>query len=175
MNTTSLDSLTTILTGVAGEYFVAAELSRRGYVASVTLRNTRGMDVIATNADASRSVGISVKTNKTNKKDWMVNEQAESFQSETLFYVFVNLKGVGENPSYHVVPSKVVATSVYESHRAWLSGRKKSGDARKDSSMRRFTDPECKYEDRWDLLGLDFATQPEPQPTILQRGPASES
>src|ERR1043165_3898525 len=100
----TLDSLSTILTGVAGEYFVAGGLSRRGYIASVTLRNTRGMDVIATNADASRSVGISVKTNKTNRKDWMVNEKAESFQSETLFYV--NLKGVGENPAFHVVPSK---------------------------------------------------------------------
>jgi len=159
-NTASLDNLSTILTGVAGEYFAAAELSRRGYVASVTLRNTRGMDVIATNADASRSVGISVKTNKTNRKDWMVNEKAESFLSETLFYVFVNLKGVGENPAFHVVPSKVVATSVYESHRAWLSKLKKSGEARKDSSMRRFTDPENKYLDRWDLLGLDVATQP---------------
>jgi hypothetical protein len=127
-NTASLDNLSTILTGVAGEYFVAGELSRRGYVASVTLRNTRGMDVIATNADASRSVGISVKTNRTNKKDRMVNEKAEAFQSETLFYVFVNLKGIAENPSFHVVPSKVVATSV--------------------------------YLDRWDLLGLDVATQP---------------
>src|SRR5260221_14777189 len=100
MNTTSLDSLTTILTGVAGEYFVAAELSRRGYVASVTLRNTRGMDVIATNVDASKSVGISVKTNRTSKKDWMVNEKAEAFFSDNLFYVFVNLNGVGEIPSF---------------------------------------------------------------------------
>jgi hypothetical protein len=118
------------------------------------------MDVIATNADASRSVGISVKTNKTNRKAWMVNEKAVSFQSETLFDVFVNLKGVGENPSFHVVPSKVVATSVYESHRAWLSGLKKSGEARKDSPMRQFRDLENKYLDRWDLLGLDVATQP---------------
>jgi hypothetical protein len=28
------------LTGVAGEYFVAAELSRRGYIASITMRNS---------------------------------------------------------------------------------------------------------------------------------------
>jgi hypothetical protein len=36
--------LSTGLSGVAGEYFVAAELSRRGYIASITLRNTRGVD-----------------------------------------------------------------------------------------------------------------------------------
>lgn len=150
----ALDDLSTILTGVSGEYFVAAELSRRGYVASMTLRNTRGMDVIATNTNASRSVGLSVKTNKTSKKDWMVNEKAESFHSDNLFYVFVNLKGVGQSPDFHVVPSKVVAATVYASHRAWLSKPKRSGEARKDSSMRRFKDPECRYLNRWDLLKL---------------------
>ena len=50
--------LSTILSGVAGEYFVAAELSRRGYIASITLRNTRGVDILAINADATRSVSI---------------------------------------------------------------------------------------------------------------------
>jgi len=48
--------------GIAGEYFVAAELSRRGYVASITLRNTRGIDILASNKDATKSVGILVKT-----------------------------------------------------------------------------------------------------------------
>ena len=37
--------LSSLLCGVAGEYFVAAELSRRGYIASITLRNTLGVDI----------------------------------------------------------------------------------------------------------------------------------
>jgi len=52
INTKANPSPTTIpavLTGVAGEYFVAAELSRRGYIASISLRNTRGIDIVATN------------------------------------------------------------------------------------------------------------------------------
>jgi len=84
----------------------------------------------------------------------MVNEKAETFHSDSLFYVFVNLNGVGENPSFHVVPSKVVATYVYKSHRAWLARPNKSGGAHKDSSMRRFNDAENQYIDRWGLLGL---------------------
>jgi hypothetical protein len=43
---------------VAGEYFVAAELSLRGCLASITLRNSRGIDIIASNADASKSVSV---------------------------------------------------------------------------------------------------------------------
>ncbi|MEA2328452.1 MAG: hypothetical protein QOE68_3411, partial [Thermoanaerobaculia bacterium] len=46
------------LCGIAGEYFVAAELSRRGYLASITLRNSRGVDILATNGDATISVAI---------------------------------------------------------------------------------------------------------------------
>ena len=54
-----------VLTGVAGEYFVAAELSRRGYIASISLRNTRGIDILATNQDGSRSINIQCKTNQS--------------------------------------------------------------------------------------------------------------
>jgi len=45
-----------VQTGVAGEYFVAAELSRRGHIASISLRNTRGIDILATNQYGSRSI-----------------------------------------------------------------------------------------------------------------------
>ncbi|PIW68446.1 MAG: aspartate ammonia-lyase, partial [Candidatus Omnitrophica bacterium CG12_big_fil_rev_8_21_14_0_65_42_8] len=37
--------LNPILSGVAGEYLVAGELSRRGYIASITLRNSKGVDI----------------------------------------------------------------------------------------------------------------------------------
>lgn len=49
----TLSELPAILVGVSGEYFVAVELCRSGYVASITLRNTRGIDTLAANADAS--------------------------------------------------------------------------------------------------------------------------
>lgn len=153
--TQNLDDLSSILVGVSGEYFVAAELSRRGYVASITLRNTRGMDVLATNADASRSVGISVKTNRGSKKAWMLNVKAETYFSPTLFYVFVNLNGPNERPAFHVVPSKDVAQAVASSHREWLAKPNKAGSKHVDTAMRQFWDKENKYLDRWDLLGLD--------------------
>jgi hypothetical protein len=69
--------LGTGLSGVAGEYFVGAELARRGYIASITLRNTRGVDILASNADARRSVGIQVKTSQHARPSWIVNEAVE--------------------------------------------------------------------------------------------------
>jgi hypothetical protein len=54
--------LTKDLCGIAGEYFVAAELSRRGYVAAVTLRNTRGADILVWHPACRKSATIQVKT-----------------------------------------------------------------------------------------------------------------
>ena len=39
--------LPTTLAGVAGEYFVAAELTRLGFIATITLRNTLVIDFLA--------------------------------------------------------------------------------------------------------------------------------
>lgn len=65
--------LTSLLSGVAGEYFVAAELSRRGYLASITLRNTKGVDILCSNADATKTVAIQVKTNRRSNRNYSFN------------------------------------------------------------------------------------------------------
>ena len=98
-----------LLAGVAGEYFVAAELSRRGHIASISLRNTRGIDILATNREASRSITIQCKTNQLARKVWILNDKCEGFVSDTHFYVLVALGGVLERPAYHIVPSRDVA------------------------------------------------------------------
>src|SRR5215213_9434105 len=75
------ESIPSVLAGVAGEYFVAAELSRRGYIASISLRNTRGIDILATNQAASRSVTIQCKTNQTGYKKWILSDKGETFHA----------------------------------------------------------------------------------------------
>ena len=143
-----------LLAGVAGEYFVAAELSRRGHIASISLRNTRGIDILATNADASRSVTIQCKTNQLSETSWMLNDKCESFASENHFYVFVVLGGPLERPRYHVVPSAAVAKHTRDGHRNWLNTPGLRGRAHVDSPIRKFDDSANEYLERWDLLGL---------------------
>jgi hypothetical protein len=71
--------LESTLVGVAGEYLVAGELSLRGYIASITLRNSRGIDIIASNPEATKSVSIQVKTNSKGESKWILP------RSQTLF------------------------------------------------------------------------------------------
>ena len=143
-----------VLTGVSGEYFVAAELSRRGYIASITLRNTKGIDILVSNEDASKSVGIQVKTNHSKHKKWLLNKKAEDYHDKNIYYVFVNLKEVGETPEYHIIPSQKVAAYVKRTHREWLKTPGKKGQQHKDNTMRVFRDENNQYLEKWELLGL---------------------
>ena len=149
-----LKTLETTLVGVTGEYYVAAELSIRGYLAAVTLRNSRGIDMIASNADASRSVSIQVKTSKGGQPKWMLNKKAESYVADGHYYVFVVLNAVGQHPDFYVVPSRAVSEYVTTTLREWLAGTNKQGKPNKDSGMRWFRDDEGRYKDAWSLLRL---------------------
>ena len=153
---TQRSALSTIQSGVAGEYFVAAELARRGYVASLTLRNTRGIDILASNANASCSVGIQVKATQGDHHSWLVSAADAATGASNLFYVFVSMNGL-ETPRYYVVPRRDVDRYADAFHRKWLAGRKRDGSSRKDTNMRKFADPAGKYLNAWHLLGLDRA------------------
>jgi hypothetical protein len=143
-----------VLAGVAGEYFVAAELSRRGHIASISLRNTRGIDVLATNKDATHSVTIQCKTNQIDKKTWILNDKSEDFISDNHFYVFVALGGVLDRPSYHIVPSHAVAEHTSTTHREWLLKPRRDGRKHNDTPMRKFSDATNQFLEKWELLGL---------------------
>jgi len=146
--------LSTGLSGVAGEYFVAAELSRLGYIASITLRNAKGVDILASNQEATKSVAIQVKTNQGSSKEWVLSEKVEQSANSKIFFVLVCLNDRGA-PEYHVVSAKDVAKHVGDDHKLWLNTPGRKGQQHRDTSMRKFSDKENKHLNRWDLLGLD--------------------
>jgi len=148
------NNLTAGLSGVSGEYFVAAELSRRGYIASITLRNTKGVDILCSNADATKSVGIQVKTNKGTRRIWVLNEKAEKFYAVNLFYVFVNLNNNIKAPDYFIVPSKTVAKFTKKNDKEWRESLRRDGKPHKANTMRKFIDSKEGFLNRWNLLGL---------------------
>jgi hypothetical protein len=140
------------LTGIAGEYFVAAELSRRGFMASITLRNNDSVDIHASRLSDNKIYAIQVKTNQAGRHDWMLSKKAESNKKENFFYIFVALKGVTERPEFFIVPSQKVAEFATNSHAHWLSVPGRNGQKHNDSSMRKFFDIKGEYLERWDLL-----------------------
>ena len=152
MKKNNAEKLSKGITGIAGEYFVAGELSRRGYMASITLRNNDSIDIHASNLTDNKIFAIQVKTSQYTGRKWPVGQKAENIYSDNMFYVFVAFKKIDERPEYFIVPSKDVATHVKEGHKKWLATPGKNGQAHKDTSMRKFSDKTGNYLERWDLL-----------------------
>lgn len=103
--------------GMAGVYYVAAELSRRNYTALVTTRNARAVDILAMNNDTMRALGIQVKTNspKSPHDFWLLNKgdmSTDDSKLQNLAYVLVNLNK-NRQPSFFVVPGKEVKANMY--------------------------------------------------------------
>lgn len=149
-----MNKLESQLVGVAGEYLVAGELTLRGYLASITLRNSKGIDIIASNSDATKSISIQVKTNSDGGNSWILNKKSEKYYSDSYFYIFVAIKEVGTRPSFFIVPSKVVAEFITNTHSQWLQGEKRNGTERKDTDMRKFSDKGNIYLEKWNKLEL---------------------
>ncbi len=145
--------LKSISSGIAGEYLVAAELTRQGYVASLTLKNTQGVDILAASADGTKQVAIQVKCDQGSSAEWVLNAKAERLESPTLFYVFVRLNNSGQH-GFHVVPSSTVAKYTRETHQAWLRTPGKKGQPHRDNRIRKFADRQGTYKDAWPNLGL---------------------
>jgi hypothetical protein len=62
----------------------------------------KGIDILASNSDATRSAAIQVKTNKGRTSSWMMASTIEDQDlADNLFFVFVRLND-GDAPSYHI-------------------------------------------------------------------------
>jgi hypothetical protein len=102
------------MTGMLGVYLVAAELTDKGLVVSITSRNARGADLLVTDQSYKNTWSIQVKTNRKAAKFWLLNKDYGETVSKTHVYIFVNLRGKNR-PEYFIVPSKVVAKDGFTS------------------------------------------------------------
>jgi hypothetical protein len=146
------------LTQQAGEHFVAAEVNRRGAVATAFSANMLGIDIIAFDGTRSREVYIQVKTKTDSRFVWHMqvpDERLPEPKDEREFYVFVDL-GTGAHavPGYWIAPRSWVQNMIYDHKQAWL--KKRGSSARhvdsKHSGIK--TEQLEKWKERWDALRI---------------------
>ncbi len=137
--------------GNAGEYFVAGELERRGFTVAVPMSNVKDFDILAINRKTFEQVAIQVKTTGYKQKKWTLSKKNEDLQGDHIFYIFVALNEM-DTPEYHIVPSKIVAETIKQSHQDWLNSPGKHGQAHNDTSLRNFFDIDDLYLNKWDYL-----------------------
>ncbi|MFQ6773131.1 MAG: hypothetical protein ACLRFG_01480 [Clostridia bacterium] len=153
--------LSQVNSGISGEFYVAAELTKRGYVASLTSKNTKAIDILASNSLGSKVVSIQVKTSRHGTSFTLGKKDEEFEENENLFYIFVNLNIYNKNNKifygqveYYVVPMKKVKDYIFNSHRQWLNTLGRKGQRHNDSSIRKYDIQADDILNNFDLLGL---------------------
>lgn len=150
--------------GRAGEYFVAAEIMRRGGYAVTFSGNMPGIDIFASDADHERRVTIQVKT-KTGG-DWQTSinrgRQWVADPVDGRFWVLVDLGKTLASPLFYVMPAYWIENDIHDSHEAYLArhgGHRGRNDASTHHSIQRRRIEQ--WLDRWDILTI----LPTPEPT----------
>jgi hypothetical protein len=145
----------------AGEYFVAAELNKRGAHAVTFAGNMPKIDLMACNQPQDRTVRIQIKT-KRGGRTWHASTLAghlstPPFESSsgTSFWVLVDLGGWDASPRYWIVPEWWMRNDIYAAHQAYLAAhggkRARTGDSTHHAIAEERVE---QWQGTWDVLGL---------------------
>ena len=147
------------LVGVTGEYFVCAELGKRGILALLTPKNNPLFDIVAVAPDASKTVTLQVKTmSEHNKEGWKLGTDiCQRKHNPNLFTVLVNLKGT--EIDYYIYEYDILSEKVENFYSEYINKPKKDGGQRKDIDFRwwnfkQFKDDDYLRKNNWEILGF---------------------
>lgn len=87
------------ISGLAGEYFVAAELLKREIQTSITIGNAKAIDLMAYNTNTKKSFQIQVKTLREKNYFLIKREEIE----DNFIYVFVLLNKPNIPVQYYII------------------------------------------------------------------------
>ncbi len=94
---------------------------------------------------------LQVKTTANGRNKWLLSKRNENIVADNVFYVFVHLHQL-DNPSYFIVPSKVVANTISKGHQNWLNILSRKVETHIDNNLRTIEFDDNEYLNRWDYL-----------------------
>ncbi len=96
-------------TGLSGEYFVAAELLRRGFSVGITMGNSKAIDILAEKNNKQFIIQVKSIYKKKNVGWPMMKDKVYTNH----YYVFVNLNGDKmAEPEYYICTAKETKSRV---------------------------------------------------------------
>jgi hypothetical protein len=154
----------------AGEFFVLAELTRRGWTAAAAAQNNRIYDILAKRGDEFAAIRVKTKTSAYTFFEWNAKPGGDVFLQMTQqrdFCVLVDIPEDGNaGPIYYVTPTPVVDKWLREDFQKWISTPRPGVPERRTASKRRilYVDDETEklhhgylrklasYQGAWNLL-----------------------
>jgi hypothetical protein len=149
------------LIGNAGEYYVVAELLKRGVIAALAPRNTPAFDILATREN--RTVRIRVKTKSEQYPDWqwVTKKDGTIFRStgqEGDYTVLVDLAMDTKDLNFFVVPTPVIDQWLKRDYQTWVETPGRHGrphdptNKKRNLSQTEHAKDLAQYLGNWDLL-----------------------
>jgi hypothetical protein len=158
------------LIGAAGEYLVAAELSRRGWLATVTVKNAPGTDVLAQHFETGHVIAIQTKTT-TGNDSFVLGAKDETPTRKTNEWVaLVRLGKLHERATFWLIPRNHVAALLWVEHKRWLAVPGRGGRVHKDNPIRNIRCAEVDpYLEGWHWLTSPTSRIPYGLPDWFER------
>ena len=127
--------------GNAGEYFVLAELTRRGWTAALTARNNRAFDLLANRGEDFVAIRVKSKTSAFTLFQWNAKPNGEIFLEMKQKHDFCLLVDIPEDgdlgPTYYAVPTHVIDKWLKNDFHAWVTTPGARGQQRAQDNKRR--------------------------------------
>jgi hypothetical protein len=111
------------LVGNAGEYYVMAELLKRGIIAALAPRNSPAFDILATKEDKTVRIRVKTKSEEYNSWQWMAKLDGAMFRDlheKDDFTVLVNLTTETVNLDFFILPTNLLNEWLTEEFKQWV-------------------------------------------------------
>ena len=103
--------------GITGEFYVLAQLTQRGFVATLTFGNTKKIDILVANEKINKIFKVEVKTsNRKLGRDllfspdpiykWAMQDKHETIIDNNLIYCFVQINSDDSLPEFFLCQVK---------------------------------------------------------------------
>ena len=134
-------SVPSAFAGNAGEFFVLAELTRRGWTAALTARNNRAYDILAKRDDEFAAIRVKSKTALSDAFQWSAKANGEIFlelANKSDFCVLVDLpEDMDLGPTYYIVPTPVIDKWLRDDFQTWVTTPGAKGQQRAKENKQR--------------------------------------
>ena len=158
------------LVGQTGEYLVAAELSRRGLIATTFTGNVPHYDIIASN-ERGKHVSVQVKASRgpswqfgdlsrfceisfTGKRQVVGRPERCPVQRLVVVFVLIDAEGTDR---YYILTWPALRNMLMKGHKAYLAKRNGMRAEKWDSLHSAISEKTLKpYRDRWDIIARNL-------------------
>ena len=118
------------LVGNAGEFYVVAELLKRGVVAALAPRNAPSFDILATKGNQTVRIRVKTKSQEYTDWQWMAKKDGSIFRDLSKdgdFTILVDLAMEAKDLKFYILQTTQVDSWLEEDHKKWLKTPGKKG------------------------------------------------